>query len=95
MTRSTLEAAIAEAERFLRAAKHITKTFSADCKAAQHRSNATQSSSTDSGIFEYRSNPREADDGDYLPYRDIAVAAAKRASMDLTRALAQLRKPSW
>ena len=60
VTNDTLAAAIAEAERFLKAAKKVT--------------------------------PEEIAKDGYRP--SVTIAATKRASMDLTRALAQLRKRS-
>lgn len=69
MTKYTLEEAIAEAERFLKAAKSV-KWTTREVRADRHE--------------------------DYFSYTDVdhtAAAATKRASMDLTRALARLRKP--
>ena len=67
MNEENLNIAIAEAERFLRAARAV----------------------------KWKRRRYDFDPGAFYLYVDTAkTAAARRASMDLTRALAQLRKPS-
>jgi len=63
---AALDAAIAEAERFLSAAKKAR-----------------------AGWHEYR---YDGDGETYLGFDSVSYAAAKRASMDLTRALAAFRR---
>ena len=59
MTKDAFDEAVAEAQRFIRAAKRVTDN---DLRSQGY-------------------------------HNSIEIAAAKRASMDLTRALARMRKP--